>query len=316
MDDEKSDARDIVGTTCCVGPTLAPPASATSASLLIGDVLAIMALQGARHEPPTWAHVLAPHCLTLCRGTMANNQLWRRLVDFTMLPDGETRLMHAVRAGDALRVEFLAKHGAALERRSRDYMTPLMVACSTGRRAVVRVLLAHGAAVDAVDKTGRTPLHIAAARGHGDIIRDLVAAGANVDLPSRLGGYPAIILASVAGHADAVVALVECGADVNARSTAGWTALLRAVNYGQLEVTRALLSIASPRSVVAIDAVCPLGKTALEWARYRGDAAIERALLAVQQHRLEDLVSAARVSDDERRKLSGTAAQSAQTASL
>ena len=93
---------------------------------------------------------------------------------------------------------------------------------------------------------------MAAARtGRVDVLRLLLAHGADVGAREDWRGQTALHWAAAENHAPAVHALVELGADIDARSNAGWSALLFAVRAGQQEAVRALLEAgADPNDVI------------------------------------------------------------------
>jgi ankyrin repeat protein len=106
--------------------------------------------------------------------------------------------------------------------------------------AVVGALVGGGAAVGAVDEEGYTALHAAADYGHAAVVEALVGAGAGVD-PIWEAHTP-LSWAAICGNAEVAAALLGEGADAT-RPT-------------------------------------EQGKTAAEWARERGHAAVAQLIEA------------------------------------
>ena len=87
----------------------------------------------------------------------------------------------------------------------------------------------------------------------------------------------AIARAALNGHAGAVSALVRLGADLDATDSNGWTALMTAAQYGEVECARALLAGGADRTLRATGGPSE-GKTALEIADANGKAAVAALL--------------------------------------
>jgi ankyrin repeat protein len=132
--------------------------------------------------------------------------------------------------------------------------------------------------IDAIVQTGnvdqrdicyRTPLMFAAQFGRLDTVRELVAAGAQVNLHEK-GYYTALMLAAGNGHVDVVELLADAGASVDeVEFTRGWTALIWSAKRGHTDTVRLLLERGARR-----DLRDDRGRTALDWARIEGHAAV------------------------------------------
>jgi len=86
--------------------------------------------------------------------------------------------------------EVLIAHGADVNAKNDDGLTPLLYAAGYGRLEVVEALLAHGAAVNAKDDKGLTPLHYAAEHGRLEVVDALLAHGAAVNAKDDKGLTP------------------------------------------------------------------------------------------------------------------------------
>ena len=158
--------------------------------------------------------------------------------------------------GNAAIVDRLLAAGADPNRRLADGETVLMTAARTGRPDVVRALLAAGADPNASEPArGQTALMWAAAENNVGAIRVLVANGA--DVAARTGD-PA------AGEPGGVFS-AEVGLTRDARSGPSFTALLFAVQLGQLKAVRILLELGAD-----VNDTFPDGTSALVVAAMNG----------------------------------------------
>ncbi|MCY4507991.1 MAG: ankyrin repeat domain-containing protein [Acidobacteria bacterium] len=158
--------------------------------------------------------------------------------------------------GNAAIVSRLLSAGADPNRRLAEGETGLMTAARTGRPAVVQALLAAGADPNASEPArGQTALMWAAAENNVGAIRVLVANGA--DVAARTGD-PA------AGEPGGVFS-AEVGLTRDARSGPSFTALLFAVQLGQLDAARTLLDLGAD-----VNDTFPDGTSALVVAAMNG----------------------------------------------
>ena len=165
--------------------------------------------------------------------------------------DGTTALHWAAYKGDVETARLLLRAGARVDARNRYHVTPLELAAGRGSAPLVEALLVAGADPNSTRPEGETVLMAAARTGSVDVLRLLLAHGADVGAREDWRGQTALHWAAAENHAPAVHALVELGADVDARSHAGWSALLFAVRAGRQEAVRALLEAgADPNDIV------------------------------------------------------------------
>jgi ankyrin repeat protein len=148
--------------------------------------------------------------------------------------------------------------------------TALMLAAKYGHLELVSLLLAKGAACDVQNDYRSSALHYAADRGHTSVVAHLLRGGAS----PNSAGYSPLRYAVAGGHYDSTHVLLEAGADPNAHEggdsgvldTAvgvkdkrlvqllldygaevddpednGWTPLMSAVRWGQLDIAALLI---------------------------------------------------------------------------
>ncbi len=133
------------------------------------------------------------------------------------LGEGSTPLMRAAKNGDAATIRLLLDHGADLNARQKNGVTPLMFAAGlgfgTGTFAndfatpaelleCVKVLVAAGADVNAVSEAGQTPLHFGA-QASDDIVKFLAANGAKLDVKDKQGRTPVEMALGIGLHGHA-----------------------------------------------------------------------------------------------------------------
>eukprot|EP01045_Picozoa_sp_COSAG04_P039121 COSAG04_NODE_10804_length_752_cov_0.863706_2_plen_141_part_00 len=137
-------------------------------------------------------------------------------------------------------------------------------------------------------------------------IERLAAEGASPDAKGHEfhgSGLPAVCRAACAGHAGAVSALVRLGTDLDATNSDGWTALMWAAWYGEVECVRALLAGGADRTLQATRHWAK-GKTALEIAQEGNQLWQSGAELSARKQRCAE-VEALR-SDSRCRHVRGT----------
>jgi len=122
-----------------------------------------------------------------------------------------------------------------------DTERTIRAAAENSRIAVALLLLTHGADVNARDEEGMTPLHEVDEGDHAAVARLLVEGGADVNARSKSGATP-LHIAAEKGHAKIARVLVEEGADVNARSKSEVTPLHIAAGNNSRAIVQLLLA--------------------------------------------------------------------------
>lgn len=152
--------------------------------------------------------------------------------------DDETRLIRAVRDGDARLVASLLEERADLARSEEPHKagaTPaLYLALSTGHKEIVRLLVSHGATPD------KYPRALLLAR-NPEIARFLIEHGADVDRQGEYGRTPLYSFAAIDNVAMTEF-LLDRGAGANVKSQGGLTPLHGAAQEGCLNTARSLVA--------------------------------------------------------------------------
>lgn len=192
-------------------------------------------------------------------------------------------LVEATIQGNSRLVRELLQKGLSPDFRDQYGETPLTWAAHLGHTAVVKDLLAAGADREAVGSFLQAPpLLLAAHKGHRGIVA-LLAVFADVNARD-LHGNTALILAldphvtytrSPNRVLSILQTLIQAGAMLDTQDQEGNTALIWAVQAGNLEAVRLLLAAgANPLLHNKI------GKTGRDYANERGDPAIMQMFIA------------------------------------
>lgn len=186
---------------------------------------------------------------------------------------GYTALANATRFGFDAIAEDLIAHHADVNRKDGGSWTPLMYAAWDDDAPLVRALAAKGAHLEDRDSKGMTPLAIAAQNGKTKAESALIDAGANVNQTIAGGGYTPLMLAVLSGSSDGAQRLIAHGAKVNAANPGGVTALMIATAHHDADLVRLLLKHGADPAAKTQD-----GRTALSIARQRNDTAMIKLL--------------------------------------
>ena len=155
--------------------------------------------------------------------------------------DGATALHWAAHWSDIEMTALLLAAGARVSAADDHGVTPLSLACVNANAALVRTLLDAGANPNARLSTGETPIMTAARTGNPEVVRLLLARDADVNAKEGLRGQTALMWGAAERHPEIVRILLEKRAEVSARSKGGFTALLFAVQQGDVETAGILL---------------------------------------------------------------------------
>ena len=161
---------------------------------------------------------------------------------------GYTPLHVSARHSYLQRVELLLELGADANIVSAAGRTPLHTAATTWHsERLIRELIRHGAKVNARDENGITPLHIACEKTQPPGVQALLDHGADVDALANRGGSPLHAAARAGFHyADHGKLLIDAGAYVNARDENKKTPLELARELDRDELVQLLQGIHAP----------------------------------------------------------------------
>ena len=185
-------------------------------------------------------------------------------------------------------VDDLLTHGASVSATdSRWNKTALTWTAEIGSPSTLKVLLSHGANVHHQDKQGSSALHYAGANARNESIKLLLDAGADPNLLD-LGGCTTLIRLARAGRfylagrwwnpsADdrekAATLLLNAGCDPSVRDMHGNLAIHYAAGNGYRGILDAI-----ERAGGGMEVLDGSGRTAVEWAREKGEMEVVRAL--------------------------------------
>lgn len=155
-------------------------------------------------------------------------------------------------------VSLLLRHGALLESRNKDDLTPLMLSARNGEWRVVSHLLDHGADLKAIHHTsGRTALHFAARYDHLQIADTLISKGASLEVQNKNGLTPLLEAANLS-NVRTLQSVLNHSANLQAKTNDGITALHLAVGNNHSGVVDWLISRGAPLDVKDNKGATPL----------------------------------------------------------
>ncbi len=125
----------------------------------------------------------------------------------------------------------LIKHGANIEVKRPDNLTPLLYAIQVDARKVVRELLDRHANLKAKDNLKNTALHLACTYSKREVVQWLLVGGCDVNAVNQFGYTPLTIAAQGSKPLTAQL-LVEHGANIHIPDQSGQTPLFTAVAAG------------------------------------------------------------------------------------
>ena len=171
--------------------------------------------------------------------------------------DTWTALQFAIDGGHILVVRFLLEHGADVDSRDSENVTPLHLASTLGHLDIVKLLFGYGAGINSRGNDGWTPLHCASHMGRLEVSQALFERGADINSLDNEGCTP-LHWAASEGHLEVTRALLKYGADPNSRDANNKVPLHRASSNGHLDVVNLLLDHGSNVNAPESDGCTPL----------------------------------------------------------
>ena len=174
-------------------------------------------------------------------GTIAAQRASGNSAASAVEPDGTTPLHRAVHGNDLKTADALIRSGADVNAVNRYGVPPLSLAATNGNPAILELLLKAGANPNATQSEGETALMTAARTG---IRRRSRHCSRTAPSPPRrrAGAGRARDVGCRRRTRERIQVLLEAGAQINARSNAGWTALLVAAREGRIPAVKTLLA--------------------------------------------------------------------------
>ncbi|XP_012937258.2 serine/threonine-protein phosphatase 6 regulatory ankyrin repeat subunit A [Aplysia californica] len=183
---------------------------------------------------------------------------------------GKSPLHCAVDVGSWELARLLLLHGADVNLRCHDGLSPLMYCCTADpegkRRDVMRLLLDEGAVIDLKDYRGkRSALHLSVVSGNVEAVQRLVSAGASINemdktlrTPLTHALYSGVRGSEVSEAYSSIISLlVSAGADLNMATTEGCNPLLSSALLKSETMVRYFLSLGADPDVKFHSGVTP-----------------------------------------------------------
>jgi ankyrin repeat protein len=191
--------------------------------------------------------------------------------------DGDTALYIAAQENRLPIVKMLLQKGADVNKPAMRDATPLMVASQYADRELVEELLKAGANAKQTDEEGIAALHLAAEENRPEIIQLLTRAGGDVNQTDNTGLAPIDYTPNNPGATPVIEELVRLGANLNTRNPPIITAAGMGILNNNLQTYL--------RLGANVNAQDPEGNTALMTAVERGNLDGVRTLLEANADR-------------------------------
>ena len=193
------------------------------------------------------------HCAAVMGQTKAVRELIRKGASKSVVAGScGTPLYQATLNGHVETAVAMLEEGCPLD--VVDSVTVLHSAATVGNVELVRELVDRGCNVNVVEANGCTPLHDAAAHGRTEAVRELIKLGAAKSVVAGNYGTP-LHQAAISSEVETVRVLLEDEVSealetvevlntgiVGTRDSVGQTPVMWAVEYGQVEVLKLLIS--------------------------------------------------------------------------
>lgn len=166
-------------------------------------------------------------------------------------------LLQAAYEGNESDLVFAIKHGADVNCRTDEGITPLMYASQNGFTDLVKILVYNGANINLKPGNGIGALMAAVQYGHLEITDYLIEKGANLNQKDKIG-RTALIYASAFNYADMSAILLNKGADPNIKSNDSLNALMIAAYSGYTDICKLLIEKGAQVNVFDNESFSPL----------------------------------------------------------
>lgn len=149
-------------------------------------------------------------------------------------------LITAATEGDSSGITWLIRHGADVDTRTPEGVTPLLFAVAANQEVAVKLLLDNEADPDAISRYTETPLIVAVKNQNIKIAEMLLRAGADINLGDRYNATP-LHYASVYGYFYIADLLIYYDAAIFKRSVDGTTPLMATIWAGYADIADLLM---------------------------------------------------------------------------
>jgi uncharacterized protein len=182
-------------------------------------------------------------------------------------------LFTAASIGNCIGIEWLVRHGADVDARTMENVTPVIFAVASGEKYALSQLLVYHPDLDVISSYDESALMVAVKDNNMEIAELLLRDSALVDLQNKRG-FTALHMSVSYGHREMTDMLLYYEANVNIRSNDGTTPLMVAAYSGYPDITDLLLQNRANVLDADVD-----GFTSLMMAAQNGDTLILDLLL-------------------------------------
>jgi ankyrin repeat protein len=163
----------------------------------------------------------------------------------TRVQNSTGTVLHTAAIRDRLeQARLLINHGADVNSKNRENLTPLFYALSVGsnrKNDLAMLLIEKGAEVNAMNKEGVSVLMLAVKMGFADIVDTLIKRGADKKIQTPAVKQSLLHISAINGYGDVAGLLIHHGLEVNAKDKKGHSPLYYAAKYGHKTVAQRLL---------------------------------------------------------------------------
>ncbi len=144
---------------------------------------------------------------------------------------GQDALLSALSRNQVAVASYLFEKGVPFKEDPKYFRSMLGEAAGEGHLQICELLLDHGADINAKDSEGMTPLCWGAYSGHDDVCTLLVQRGADLTIPDKYGRTAVWYAAGSTHCSGALELMLKKGVQINWTDSNGWSLLTYAMNF-------------------------------------------------------------------------------------